>query len=443
MLISNVTNNHTVYIQKLITECADNFIIVSPFLASQMAHFLEGFDFSNIMRIDLVTTFKPKDAEQLTKPFQLQDFVGYFKIQHPDIEVFIHINNSLHGKLYISGKDHKKMILTSANFTRNGMTKNHEWGIWVEDKEVVEEALEEIFDNIDYPELSLNQINKACELAEANIKENPQWETKPKITSDILESVYSDKDIKNTDPQYFLKPIGTSEHPVTLEGQENFSKLHQDLHFSKKKPKGVRKGDIIITTAVGAGSLLSYFRVTGGLQQVTEEQIKQDSWMERWPWYMEGRNNSTKFGKEWWKHNLKRQDLLDKFREIYPDSPITQAGGFTLGTLNMGNDKVRLTKEFGEFLIGKILEYEYSEKEPLKINLDPADPNEFKKKLLESKRAVFTMHYNDGSKKEKLWDASHFSNNSGVYNNIRSHTGFRQGEWQQLNIKYIDVRILE
>ncbi len=441
MLVSNVTNNHKAHIQKLLTECAGDFIVVSPFLASQMMSFLEGFDFSNIMRIDLITTFKPKDVEQLTKPFQLRDFVDYFKTKYPDIEIFIHINNSLHGKLYISGKNDKKMILTSANFTRNGMTENHEWGIWVEDKAVIEEALEEIFDNIDYPELSLNQIKKACMFAEANIKENPKWNTKPIITSDILESVYSDKDIKNTDPQYFLKPIGASEHPVTLEGQEDFSKLHQDLHFSKKKPKGVRKGDIIITTAVGAGSLLSYFRVTGGLLQVTEEQIKQDPRMERWPWYMEGRNNSTKFGKEWWVHNLKRQDLLGEFKDIYPDIPITQAGGFTLGTLNMGNDKVRITKEFGEFLIGKILEYEHSDKEPLKINLDPADPDEFKKKLLETKKAIITTHYNDGNKEVKPWNASRFSDSSGVYNNLRSRAGFRQGEWQQLNIKYIDVSV--
>ena len=116
----------------------------------------------------------------------------------------------------------------------------------------------------------------------------------------------------------------------------------------------MRKGDILITTAVGAGSLLSYFKVTGGLQHVTEEEIRREEWKERWPWYMEGRNQSPKFGSQWWIHNIRRQDALNEFKEKYPGIAVTYAGGFSLGTLNMGNDKVRITKEFGDFLISKI-----------------------------------------------------------------------------------------
>lgn len=443
MLISNITSNHIRHIQALISAGGGNFIIVSPFLASQMSSFLDEFDFSRVAKLELVTTFKRKDQEQLTKPFQLKDFFDYFKIKYPEIKTVIHVNNDLHGKLYISVGKKKQMILTSGNFTKNGMVKNHEWGVLIDDQSIIGETLEEVFDNIDYREISFNQIEMACKFAEANMKENPQWSKKPVITSDILETIYSDNNQNNTEPQYFLKPIGHREKPVTLEGQQDFSELHPKLHFSKKKPKGVRKGDLIITTAVGAGSLLSYFRVTGGVQYVTEEKVAQEPWLERWPWYVEGRNYSPKFGEEWWVYNLRRQDLLAEFRELYPTEPVTYAGGFSLGTLNMGNDKVRITKEFGEFLIGKILEHEHAEKEPLKINLSPADPDEFKEKLLKYKQAIITKHYNDGRKEDTPWNASRFTADSGVYNNIRSKTGLRQGEWQELGIDYIDVSVQE
>ena len=76
--------------------------------------------------------------------------------------------------------------------------------------------------------------------------------------------------------------------------------------------------------------------------------------MERWPWYMEGRNQSPDFSRQWWVYNLQRKDALNEFLEKYPSVPVTAAGGFNLGTLNMGNDKVRITKEFGDFLISKI-----------------------------------------------------------------------------------------
>ena len=133
----------------------------------------------------------------------------------------------------------------------------------------------------------------------------------------------------------------------------------------------------------------------------------------------------------------------EEFEELYPDVPVTYVGGFSLGTLNRGNDKVRITEEFGDFLISKILEHEHSEKEPLKIHLNPADPDEFKTKLLKYKRAIITKHYNDGRKEETPWNASRFTADSGVYNNIRSKTGLRQGEWQELGIDYIDVSVQE
>lgn len=355
MLISNTKSNHRNELIKLIRSCDERFVIASPFLAKNMGEFLNAFDFSSIKKIELITTFKASNPEQVTKPYQLKEFFQHFKDKYKDIDVRVHIDNQLHGKMYFSlGSLPKEMILTSGNFTMNGLCKNHEWGILTSDASLVDQALDELFDGIEYPEVSYLQIERACQFAGVYLNSNPEWSKQPEIFSNIIESVYSDTDTQNTNPQYFLKPIGHSENPVTINSQRDFSKLHQDLHFSKKKPKGVKKGDVIITTAVGAGSLLSFFRVTGGLQHVSEEDIKNNDWAERWPWFLEGRNNSPKFGSEWWKHNIRRQDLLSNFRQLYPNTAVTYAGGFTLGTINMGNDKVKITKEFGDYLISQI-----------------------------------------------------------------------------------------
>jgi len=47
------------------------------------------------------------------------------------------------------------MIVTSANFTMNDMHKNHEWGGVVKDLNTEKEALEEVLESIEYPELTL------------------------------------------------------------------------------------------------------------------------------------------------------------------------------------------------------------------------------------------------------------------------------------------------
>ena len=246
------------------------------------------------------------------------------------------------------------MIVSSANFTRNGLSNNHEWGLATSDDEIIDYVITDLFESIEYQDVTYTQIKRACLFADQYARDNPEWKKKPDIFSDILESVYSVDDKSNTNPQYFLKPVGVTESPILIEDERDFSNIHENLHFSKKKPKGVRKGDVLITVAVTAGSLLSYYKVTGGLQEVNQEEIAREPWKERWPWYMEGRNLSPKFGEKWWIYNIQRKDVLSEFLQRNPGVPVTSAGGFSLGALNYGGDKVKITKEFGNFLISKI-----------------------------------------------------------------------------------------
>lgn len=354
-MVSNTDKDHLSILKKLVGDETDRLIIVSPFLASDITSLLQELSLGKVRLFELITTFKPKDAEQLTKPFILKDLFEYFSDNHPEKKLQVHVDNSLHGKIYIVTKGQfREMIVTSANFTRNGLSNNHEWGLGTNDDEVIDAVITDLFDSIEYLDVTYTQIKRACLFADQYNRDHPDWIEKPDIFSDILESVYSVEDESNTNPQYFLKPVGVSESPILLEDEEDFSSLHENLHFSKKKPKGVRKGDVLITVAVTAGSLLSYYKVTGGLQEVTQEEIARDPWKERWPWYMEGRNLSPQFGGQWWVHNIQRKDVLNEFLETHPGIPVTSAGGFSLGTLNYGGDKVKITKEFGDFLISKI-----------------------------------------------------------------------------------------
>lgn len=354
-IVSNTADSHLSFIQNLVAKKASRLIIASPYLASNFEKFLQKFDFSCCSEIVLFTTFKPNDYEQLTKPFQLKSFFNFMANSYPKAKVVIHIDNSLHGKVYVSSFENESIaLITSANFTNNGLQNNHEWGLATNKNEVIATLLDELFDAIEYPSITLNQIAKACLFAEHYMRTNSEWNRKPEIESDILGTVYSVGNPENLDPQYFLKPIGVSDSPILHKDKRDFSELHQYLHFSVRRPKGVRKGDIVITIGVGGGALLSYFIVTGALQHVSEEEIKNDLWKARWPWYMEGRNQAQEFSSKWWTHDLQRNDLLEEFKSSMPDIPVTEAGGFSLGTLNRGNDKVRITKQFGQYLISKI-----------------------------------------------------------------------------------------
>jgi hypothetical protein len=356
MLISNSTNPHKGVLNSLLRECHGTLFIASPYLAETMGAFLEEFDFSNVTHIDLMTTLKPNDPEQLTKPFQLKDFFDHFKSKYPKTQVHVHIDNHLHGKLYILGKTNRKMIITSANFTNKGMVGNHEFGHLIDNDTLIQQTLDELQKCIEYKELSYEQIQKACLFSETYRTQNPDWIKTPSIQCDILKTVCADTDPKNVSPKYYLKPLGDlKKEPINWDSQRDFSELNQRIHF-KKAPEGIRKGDVIITTAIGCGALLSYFYVTLGPKKMTSLELKKEPRCERWSWYVEGRNQSPIFVKKWSVAKLNRDDLSNEFIELYPDIALTKAGNKIVPII-LQCGYAQLTKEFGEFLISRINEH--------------------------------------------------------------------------------------
>ena len=79
----------------------------------------------------------------------------------------------------------------------------------------------------------------------------------------------------------------------------------------------------------------------------------------------------------------------------------------------------------------------------LPIKLTPDDHDEFKRQLIENKKASIKVCYVNGTSEEKVWNARKFKKTSDVFGNLRSRPGFRQGVWQKNNIQRIHVRIIK
>lgn len=345
---------HGTLINDLIKE-SEALFFVSPYITADFEALFKGADFSSVKSFHLVTTLKKNDQDQITKPNALKSFYQLIKAQCPKAKVKVHIDNSLHGKMYIFKKPESlKAIVTSANLTHNGFYHNHEWGLLSEDKEINIKLEDEVLQQVEYAEITESLVDRLIMFSDQYQSDNPEWTAAILPTSDILDNVYFQGANNNDNPRYWLKPIGVSEEPILKEDKKDFSDLHQNLSFSKKGVGAIRAGDIVITTAVGCGCLLSYFQITGSPKEASHEEKEKNPDKVRWPWHIEGRSLSTEYGGHWWDYDLNRNVLLNQFLETYPDKAVTATGARTLGTLNFGSDKVELTKEFSEFFINCI-----------------------------------------------------------------------------------------
>ncbi|MEH6585219.1 MAG: phospholipase D family protein [Halioglobus sp.] len=338
-VISNQSSSHGLRFAELLSDSTFEIFLVSPYLSEDLEILLEKFNFSFVEKITLVTTLKKNDQDQITKPKSLKSLKSFYqlvKAKCPKAKVKVHIDNSLHGKIYIFKKGtSQKAIVTSANLTQNGFYNNHEWGLLIDDSKVIVQLESEVLECVDYSDVTESQVDRLLMFSEQYQRDNPDWTKVVTPSSDIMDDVYNQGTNNSDNPRYWLKPIGVSENPIYKEHQRDFSELHQDLAFSKKGVGAIRAGDIVITTAVGCGCLLSYFQITGSPKESTYEEKQKNPWKERWPWHIEGRSLSTGYGACWWEYDLDRKLLLEKFLEEYPDELVTQAGARTLGTLNI------------------------------------------------------------------------------------------------------------
>ena len=342
MIINNLTrNNHLFYLLKIFQN-AKKIFIISPFITKNINLF-NFKSLSNLQKITIVTTLKPKDKDQYSKIIYFKELYTIFNSQNIEFEILI--DNSLHGKIFIGeeNEEHVKAIITSANFTNSGLRINNEWGILVDDVIEIDKVKNGIINKIKYKSLYEQNINTFLE----KIRENPEPKTENNSITLDLSLLFENKEnyfeIENN-ATFWLKPIGVTNDLVPL--TKKFDEVDSDLHFSKLKPKGVKRGDILICYAVGHLNILSIYKVSSEVKNTGNEN-------DRWPYYVIGENLTPNYGREWSSQNLtitnQKNLVLDK--KLFD---ITPSRKNSFGSLMRGADKLKLTNEFGNYLLNKV-----------------------------------------------------------------------------------------
>lgn len=356
-LIDNLSasNNHSVRIKKLF-ENSHSVIIASPFLMQGVSGFFEDIDFSELKEIQIITTLKPNSFDQIKKIDTLISLIEFPSISNKKIRCQISINNKLHGKVYIFKRngEYISAIISSANFTDSGLSWNHEWGVEIFDHNEIEKLEKSILSNIDILNITRANVYEMREVITDFITSQPKSEAND-IGLDLIRSLNLSATVfvGGDKVNFWLKPIGVSNRPVTED--RLFGEMNTNLHFSKKRPNQVKPNDIIITYGVGVRKILSVYRVTTYPIRSNEEEIEDDEWLERWPWYVKADNLSPTFGSTWYSQKLFISTLREEFLSNYPQAGITAVGGKTLGGFNFGQDKLRLSLEFAKFIIDKVM----------------------------------------------------------------------------------------
>jgi HKD family nuclease len=345
-IISNITrNNHN---KRLLDNfiIADEIIIVSPFIST-------SFDFfpfekvTHLKKITMVTTLKPKDKDQYTKVPFFKKLYEFTNINNIDLNILI--ENSLHGKIYITKKETKYLeaIITSANFTKNGLRLNNEWGTIIKNPEKISELEDGILSRVVLKSLSESEIDDFISV----LNKNPLPKEKGnEITVDLTKKIELKDNplLVKSSANYWLKPIGVSDDIISWD--RKFEEIDSDLHFSKLRPRGVKKDDILISYAVGHKNILSIYKVKSDIKYTGNKD-------DRWPYYIVGENLTPFYGSEW---NNQGITISNQKNEVLNSGKfnITPSGKNSFGSLMRGADKLKITPEFGQFLINKIVNIE-------------------------------------------------------------------------------------
>lgn len=351
----SITHKHLL---RRILDNSDELLCASPFISSDIEYFFDSLSVSKIKKLTLLTILKPNDPDQILKVKILPEISKYCKFNDIDFELYI--NNRLHGKVYLFKKNNKITdgIITSANFTENGMEKNLEWGIHLDIKDNLKlyNLISDVFLSNQNQKITNNQLEKLVsqyKIISKGVSSTNQIHKTIKLDLlSLLDDAPEIPIVENT-AKFWLKPIGETYNPVTEDWYFGYKK--QALDFSKKRPSGIHKDDIIIAYGVGCRKILSIYRITSNNPHfATTEEIKNNEWKERWPWSLEGENLTEKYGKHWNDFNFTITQLGYDFNRLYPQLYITERKGKTFGALNYGVDKLQLSQAFANFVLQKI-----------------------------------------------------------------------------------------
>lgn len=339
-LLNNIYSNHYNDIKNILLD-ADELKIISPFLMESFDDFFSQLNGKGIKHISLTTTLKDNNPDLFKKSNSLYSFC--LNCKKNKISYSVHIDNKLHGKIYISLKSGTPLqgIITSANFTNSGLESNHEWGVLIDDTNQLLKLISEI-KSVESRALSSNELEEVIKKIDA-FSQASIIPKETKISLTVSDIINKRRHKVTSDKRYFIKPVGVSAEPFSE--HRRLSTDIQVLHFSKRKPTSVREGDILICYGVGTAKLLGYF-------EVIEDPYYLEGTSSRWPWEVKAKNLCPEYSERWNMFN----NTISTIQTSYDSSlPITKNNrGRTLGALNFGVDKIQLTEEFASHVINII-----------------------------------------------------------------------------------------
>lgn len=343
-VVNNCRGNHIEEVKDLLAN-SNKALIASPFISLTVIDKMKNWLTFGFQELTLITTLKEKDPDQLRKVPVLMELFRLKKTR--GFHLTVKIDNKLHGKVYIGKRDsnYTGAIVTSANFTENGLENNHEWGFYVNDQNVITGIHHQIFEDATV-ELAEKDLMKMKQWMEENQAEDVKSPTVDVSFIDMIEKPIVNK----TGLTYWLKPLGKSPDPVPP--TRLFGEGEHQITFTTKNPRGIAEGDILLVYSVVSQQMISVFEATDKRGVLTEFDNPGD---ERWPNYIWCKNLSPEYGANWPVKGLTFRKLREEFLKRYPTKSVLPSGN-KLNGMQWGADHIKCIPEFAEYVLMRIKE---------------------------------------------------------------------------------------
>lgn len=346
-VIQNKDENHFGEVKDLLAN-SNKALIASPFISLTVIDKMKNWLTFGFQELTLITTLKEKDPDQLRKVPVLMELFRLKKTR--GFHLTVKIDNKLHGKVYIGKRDsnYTGAIVTSANFTENGLENNHEWGFYVNDQNVITGIHHQIFEDAT-DELAEKDLMKMKQWMEENQAEDVKSPTVDVSFIDMIEKPIVNKDGLT----YWLKPLGRDHKSVP--NTAFYGDARHLITFSKKgRPNGIKEGHVVIAYSIITMQLISVFVASNDRGQLVEFSVPGD---EQWPYYIWCKNKTPQYGANWPQINLTLHTIREEFLRQQSTATVLPSGN-KLKALQWGSDHVRATPEFGKFVVSKMTEKE-------------------------------------------------------------------------------------
>lgn len=366
-VVSNLdSRSHGQLVSDLLVGC-EEALFCSPFLYDDFAPWLHGLDLSSLRKLTLLTTLAPLGDDQLRKPHALMSLLAGLRRDWPAVQLVIQIDNKLHGKVYLFRRNGcwSDGIVTSANFTHSGLLGRHEWGVHLQDPAALNQLRLDLDSVVEFPYVSEELLRQMCLFVDQYRRDNPHRKPSVDVDASLLnalkmapKAMSGSQSVDQDGLQFFLKPWGTKEEPVLRSERRNFGEEQGNLDFPKQKPSDVRPGDVVVTFGTGSRAPLSVHKSLSWPEERASDVQQADEHARRWPWFVFAQNLTPNLGASWWEQDLTIDSLASEFQQSFPDASISASGGSSLGAFQFGAGRLRLSQEFGRYLVARLTDIE-------------------------------------------------------------------------------------